>query len=231
MRARRVRGDRAVVDDPAAARRLRASSAGTPPACRGTRRSGSCRRPRATARRSRSSSGTAGAPMPALLNSRSSRPKRSVDLGEERVDRRRDRVTSAGDGDRAVAGRRARRPRAARGGGRRATTAKPVAGERDGDRAADAAAGAGDERDPRHGRAAHGRLCVTSSTSRSYGRPRLGRHNLAAASRETNCESPGEEGVPGLSPVCGDGSSSSCPSLDPISLLLPASWTRELRAS
>ena len=175
-----------------------------------------------------SSSGIAGAPMPALLKSRSSRPKRSAISAKS--DRDGGRIGDvAGDRDRAVAGRR--------GGRLERLEASPgkddrpaVAGESDGDRRADAAAGAGDERDPRHGRAARCPLCATRSKPPII-RPSCTRPTHCRQASATKLRKPRLGGVPGLSPVSGDGSSSSCPSLDPISLSLLASWTRELRAS
>ena len=93
-----------------------------------------------------------------------------VDLGEERPDRGRIGDV-AGDRDGAVPGRR--------GGGFERLEAPPreddrpaVVGEGDGDRGADAAAGSGDECDPRHGRAAHCLLRATRSKPPIIGRPK-----------------------------------------------------------
>ena len=100
----------------------------------------------------RSSSGIGGAPVPALLKSRSRRPKLVLGRGEERLDRgrigdvgraRRGRVAAR------VAGGRARRlERVGAAAGERDVEARLEQGERGG--AADAAAGAGDDGDFLH---------------------------------------------------------------------------------
>ena len=98
--------------------------------------------------RERSSSGTGGAPMPALLTSRSSRPNRSRTAANSARHGRGIRDV-ARHGDRAAAdlGRRGLERLGSPAG---QDHREPVGRERDGDGAADAAAGAGDHRDPGH---------------------------------------------------------------------------------
>ena len=105
-----------------------------------------------------------------------------------------------------------------------------VVGQGDGDRGADAAAGSGDECDPRHDRPPSPLMRNAFQAADHTAVPRRGRRSAVSRSRRRNCESPGQEGVPGLSPVSGDGSSASCPSLDPISSSLPASWTARVES-
>ena len=110
VRARRVRRDRTVVDDAPAARRLRSSSSGTP-AC--VQRNTPVRLMSTTAfhcSNVRSSSGTAGAPTPALLNSTSRRPNVSARRANS-ASHRRGIAHVGGHGGRGVAAA-CRRPRA-----------------------------------------------------------------------------------------------------------------------
>ena len=141
-----------------------------------------------------------------------------VDLGEERPDR-------GGVGD--IARDRHGVGPGRRGGGFERLDAPSceddgpaLTAEGEGDRGADAAAGSGDECDPRHGRATRCLLRATRSKLPIIGLSGS-RRRSGVGQPATNCESPGQEGVPRLSPVCGDGSSASCPSLDPISSVAP----------